>query len=303
MALTPLNELAVFVSVARHKSFTRAAKELGVSTSAVSQSVKLLEERVHQALFFRTTRNVSLTDAGQRLLERAAPGLESALNALEHLSADAMQLTGTLRLTVPGIALASVIEPVLPRFLRENPHVHAEVRVSDRLVDIVEEGLDAGLRLMEAVEKDMVQVRLTPAFRFMVLASPAYLKRHGTPMCPEDLAKHDCITYRAPTTGLPYHWELERGRKELRVQVKGQLATDNAEVMFRMAVAGVGLTYLAELQVAPALRAGTLVPVLEDWAPSVPGIFLYYPHRARASLPLRAFIALARKLLPTKGLG
>ncbi|NVJ22365.1 MULTISPECIES: LysR family transcriptional regulator [Myxococcus] len=301
MALTPLNELAVFVSVARHKSFTRAAKELGVSTSAVSQSVRLLEERVQQALFFRTTRNVSLTDAGQRLLERAAPGLESALNALEHLSADATQLTGTLRLTVPGIALASVIEPVLPRFLRENPHVHAEVRVSDRLVDIVEEGLDAGLRLVEAVEKDMVQVRLTPAFRFMVLASPAYLKRHGTPLRPEDLAKHDCITYRAPTTGLPYHWELERGRKELRVQVKGQLATDHAEVMFRMAVAGVGLTYLAELQVAPALRAGTLVPVLEDWAPSVPGIFLYYPHRARASPPLRAFIALARKLLPTHG--
>ncbi|MFY2563622.1 LysR family transcriptional regulator [Corallococcus terminator] len=303
MALTPLNELAVFVAVARHKSFTRAAKELGVSTSAVSQSVKLLEERVHQALLFRTTRNVSLTDAGQRLLERAAPGLESALNALEHLSADATQLTGTLRLTVPGIALASVIEPVLPRFLRENPHVHAEVRLSDQFVDIVEEGLDAGLRLMEAVEKDMVQVRLTPAFRFMVLASPAYLKRHGTPQRPEDLANHDCITYRAPTTGLPYHWELERGRKELRVQVKGRLATDNAEVMFRMAVAGVGLTYLAELQVAPALRAGTLVPVLEDWAPSVPGIFLYYPHRAQASPPLRAFIALARKLLPTKGLG
>lgn len=298
MALTPLNELAVFVSVARHKSFTRAAKELGVSTSAVSQSVRLLEDRVRQALFFRTTRNVSLTDAGQRLLERAGPGLESALNALEHLSADATQLTGTLRLTVPGIALASVIEPVLPRFLRENPHVHAEVRVSDRFVDIVEEGLDAGLRLMEAVEKDMVQVRLTPAFRFMVLASPAYLKRHGTPLRPEDLARHDCITYRAPTTGLPYHWELERGRKELRVQVKGRLATDHAEVMLRMAVAGVGLTYLAEIQAAPALRAGTLVPVLEDWAPSVPGIFLYYPHRDRASPPLRAFIALARKLLP-----
>ncbi|NTX11545.1 LysR family transcriptional regulator [Myxococcus sp. CA051A] len=299
MALTPLNELAVFVSVARHKSFTRAAKELGVSTSAVSQSVRLLEERVQQALFFRTTRNVSLTDAGQRLLERAAPGLESALNALEHLSADTTQLTGTLRLTVPSIALASIIEPVLPRFLRDNPHVHAEVRLSDRFVDIVEEGLDAGLRLIEAVEKDMVQVRLTPAFRFMVLASPSYLKRHGTPMHPEDLAKHDCITYRAPTTSLPYHWELERGRKELRIQVKGRLATDHSEVMYRMAVAGVGLTYLAELQVAPALRAGTLVPVLEDWAPSVPGIFLYYPHRARASAPLRAFIALARKLLPT----
>ncbi|MCP3100627.1 LysR substrate-binding domain-containing protein [Myxococcus sp. K15C18031901] len=300
MAASRLHELSVFLIVARHKSFTRAAKELGVSTSAVSQTVRQLEERVGQALLFRTTRSVSLTDVGQRLMERATPGVETAMDALEHLFTDSTQLSGTLRLTVPVFALATILEPILPRFLQEHPQVRVEARVSDRFVDIVSEGLDAGFRLAESVERDMVQVRLTPAFRFLVLGSPDYLRRRGTPTKPADLVKHDCLSYRAPTTGLIYHWELERGRRTLRVPVKGPVVSDSAHFLMRMAAAGLGLTYAAEPEAAPFLRAGTLQPVLEDWAPSVPGVFLYYPHRTRASPLLRAFVEVARKVLPVR---
>nr|AYM54029.1 transcriptional regulator LysR family [Pyxidicoccus fallax] len=300
MALTPLNELAVFVTVARRGNFTRAARELGVSRSAVSQSVRNLEERLGQSLLSRTTRSVSLTDAGRRLLEGAGPGLEAALATLEHLSAKETQLTGTLRLTVPLLAVPLVLEPVLPAFIEAHPHVRVEVRAENRYVNIVSEGLDAGIRLRESVERNMVSVRLLPPFRYLVLAAPAYARRHGLPARPQDLGRHACIGWRTPSTGLPYHWELERGRRELRIPVKGSLITDSADLVARMALAGVGLAYLSELEVAPWLRSGELIPVLEDWAPSVPGLFLYYPHRTRVSAPLRAFIEVARRVLPVR---
>ncbi|RKH72616.1 LysR family transcriptional regulator [Corallococcus interemptor] len=300
MALTPLNALTVFVTVARRRSFSQAAKELGVSSSAVSQAVRQLETKLGQPLLARTTRSVSLTDAGQRLLDEAAPGLQSALAALEHLAAgDTSQVTGSLRLSVPTFSVSLVLEPVLPRFAAAYPQVQVHVSVQDGFVDIVKEGYDAGIRLTEAVQRDMVQVRLTPAFRFLVVGAPAYLERHGTPRHPRDLAKHRCLGVRT-STGLPYHWEFEQGSKELAVPVKGPLTSDSSALLLNMAHAGLGLTYLAEIQAAPALRSGALKPVLEDWAPTVPGLFLYYPHRARASRPLRAFIELARELLPLR---
>ncbi|MFY0576141.1 LysR family transcriptional regulator [Cystobacter fuscus] len=300
MALTPLNALAVFVTVARRRSFTQAAKELGVSSSAVSQAVRQLEEKLGHALLARTTRSVSLTEAGRRLLEDAAPGLQSALAALEHLSADTTQLTGSLRLSVPAFSLPLVVEPMLAKFLEAHPHVHVDVSVQDRFVNIVEEGFDAGIRLSEAVERDMVQVRLTPAFRFLVVGAPSYLERHGTPRRPKDMANHSCLGYRSPSTGLPYHWEFEQGRRELSVPVKGPLASDHAPLLLSMAAAGLGLVYVAEHQAAPWLRTGALRPVLEDWAPVVPGLFLYFPNRTRASRPLRAFIDMARDILPRR---
>ncbi|RKH70413.1 LysR family transcriptional regulator [Corallococcus aberystwythensis] len=301
MALTPLNALTVFVTVARRRSFTQAAKELGVSSSAVSQAVRQLEAKLGQALLARTTRSVSLTDAGQRLLDEAAPGLQSALAALEHLAAgDTQEVTGSLNLSVPAFSVPIVVEPVLPRYLAAHPHVRVNVSVQDRFVDIVKEGYDAGVRLTESVQRDMVQVRLTPAFRFLVLGTPAYFERHGTPRHPRDLANHACLGYRTPSTGLPYHWEFEQGAKELTVPVKGPLTSDNSSLLLNMACEGLGLAYIAELQAAPALRSGTLRPVLEDWAPLVPGLFLYFPHRARASRPLRAFMELAREFLPRR---
>ncbi|QRN97620.1 LysR family transcriptional regulator [Archangium violaceum] len=300
MALTPLNALAVFVTVARRRSFTQAAKELGVSSSAVSQAVRQLEQKLGQALLARTTRSVSLTEAGRRLVEDAAPGLQSALAALEHLSADTTQLTGSLRLSVPAFSLPLVVEPVLTKFLEVHPHVHVDVSVQDQFVNIVEEGFDAGIRLSEAVERDMVQVRLTPAFRFLVVGAPSYFERHGTPRRPKDLANHACLGYRSPSTGLPYHWEFEQGRRELSVPVKGPLASDHAPLLLSMAAAGLGLAYVAEPQAAPRLRTGALRPVLEDWAPTVPGLFLYFPNRTRASRPLRAFIDMTRDILPRR---
>jgi DNA-binding transcriptional LysR family regulator len=300
MALTPLNALAVFVTVARRRSFTLAAKELGVSSSAVSQAVRQLEEKLGQALLARTTRSVSLTEAGRRLMEDAAPGLQSALAALEHLSADTTQLTGSLRLSVPEFSLPLVVEPVLTKFLEVHPHVRVNVSVQDRFVNIVEEGFDAGIRLSEAVERDMVQVRLTPAFRFLVVGAPSYLEQHGTPRRPKDLAHHACLGYRSPSTGLPYHWEFEQGRRELSMPVKGPLTSDHAPLVLSMAAAGLGLAYVAESQAAPWLRTGALRPVLEDWAPTVPGLFLYFPNRTRVSRPLRAFLDMARDLLPRR---
>jgi DNA-binding transcriptional LysR family regulator len=298
MTLTLFHELAVFVAVARHKSFTLAARELGVSTSAVSQTVRRLEEQLGQPLLARTTRSVSLTDAGRRLMERAEPGLQAARSAVDELSARPTHVTGALRLTVPLFAASVVLEPLLPAYLQAHPHVRVEVQLADRMVDIVKEGFDAGIRLKEALARDMVHVRLTPAFRFVIVASPAYLDRHGAPGQPEDLAHHACIGVRAPTTGLPYHWELERGRRELRIPVKGPLVADSAHFIIRMAAAGVGLAYVSELEAAPWLRTGALRAVLEEWAPTVPGLFLYYPHRARASAPLKAFIDMARRRLP-----
>lgn len=300
MALTPLNALTVFVTVARRRSFTQAAKELGVSSSAVSQAVRQLEEKLGQPLLARTTRSVSLTDAGQRLLDEAAPGLQSALAALEHLAAgEAPQVTGSLRLSVPAFSVPLMMEPLLPRFIAAYPRVQVHVSVQDWFVDIVKEGYDAGIRLTESVQRDMVQVRLTQAFRFLVVGTPAYFERHGTPRHPRDLARHPCLGFRS-STGLPYHWEFEQGTKELAVPVKGPLTSDSSALLLTMARQGLGLTYIAELQVAEALRSGALRPALEDWAPSVPGLFLYYPHRARASRPLRAFIELARELLPRR---
>ncbi|WNG40808.1 LysR family transcriptional regulator [Archangium violaceum] len=300
MALTPLNALAVFVTVARRRSFSQAAKELGVSSSAVSQAVRQLEEKLGQALLARTTRNVSLTEAGRRLMEDAAPGLQSALAALEHLAVDTAQLTGSLRLSVPAFSLPLVVEPVLSKFLAAHPHVRVDVSVQNRFVNIVEEGFDAGIRLTEAVERDMVQVRLTPAFRFLVVGAPSYFERHGAPRRPKDLVNHACLGYRSPSTGLPYHWEFEQGRRELSVPVKGPLASDHAPLLLSMAAAGLGLAYVAELEASPWLRTGALRPVLEDWAPTVPGLFLYFPNRTRASRPLRAFIDMARDILPRR---
>jgi DNA-binding transcriptional LysR family regulator len=301
MALTPLNALTVFVTVARRRSFSQAAKELGVSSSAVSQAVRQLEEKLGRTLLARTTRSVSLTDSGQRLLDEAAPGLQAALAALEHLADSSVdQLTGTLNLSVPAFSVPLILEPLLPRFLETYPHVHVNVSVQDAFVDIVKEGFDAGIRLSESVQRDMVQVRLTPSFRFLVVGAPAYLQRHGIPRKPRELAGHACLNFHQFSKGLPYHWEFEQGRKEFKVPVKGPLSSDHAPLLLRMAVAGQGLAYVAEVEAMPYLRAGTLKPVLEDWAPVVAGIFLYYPHRTRASPALRAFIDLAKQLAPSR---
>jgi DNA-binding transcriptional LysR family regulator len=282
--------------VARLRSFSSAARELGVSRSAVSYSVRQLEDRLRVMLLTRTTRSVSLTDAGRRLVETAGPGLGQALAALANVGAQPGEAVGRLRLSAPRMAVAFVINPVLPTFRARHPRVEVEVDVEDRFVDIVAEGYDAGVRLSEAIERDMVQVRLTDAFRFVVVGAPSYLDRHGTPEKPQDLLRHECITFRAQKTGALYAWELERGRKTWRVPVRGGVVTNDSQVMLSLAESGAGLTYAFEPMVREQLRTGRLKIVLGAYAPSVPGFFLYFPSRAQRSPPLRLFIEAAKEL-------
>ncbi len=230
MNTAPFPQLQVFLAVARLRSFSGAARELGVSTSAVSQAVRQLEEQLRVVLLTRTTRSVSLTDAGRRLVEGAGPAMGQALAALTEVSAQPGEAVGRVRLSVPRTAVPFVIAPVLPTFRARHPRVEVEVVIEDRFVDIVAEGYDAGVRLSEAIERDMVQVRLTDAFRFVVVGAPGYLARHGTPQRPEDLLRHECITFRSQTTGALYAWELERGRRTWRVPVRGGVVTNDGQL-------------------------------------------------------------------------
>jgi len=290
-----LGQLQTFLAVARLRSFSGTARELGVSTSAVSQTMRQLEEQLNVVLLTRTTRSVSLTDAGRKLVESAGPGLAQALAAAADVSAKPGEIVGRLRLTVPRTAVPYVVAPVLPEFRIQHPRVDVEVVADDRLVDIVAEGYDAGVRLSEAIERDMVQVRLTRAFRFIVVGSPSYLARHRAPERPEELLRHECITFRQ-TSGALYAWELERARRNWRVPVRGGIVANDGHLRISLAEQGLGLAYVMEPVVAQQLRQGRLQRVLEAYAATVPGFFLYFPSRAQRSPALRLFVDAAKRL-------
>ncbi|MDC0713537.1 LysR family transcriptional regulator [Stigmatella sp. ncwal1] len=296
MNTAPFPQLQVFLAVARLRSFSGAAREFGVSTAAVSQSVRQLEEQLRVVLLTRTTRSVSLTDAGRRLVEGAGPAVGQALAALTEVSAQPGETVGRVRLSVPRAAVPYVITPVVSTFRERHPRVEVEVVIEERFVDIVAEGYDAGVRLSEAIERDMVQVRLTDAFRFVVVGAPSYLARHGTPQRPEDLLRHECITFRLRSTGALYAWELERGRRNWRVPVRGGVVTNDSQLTASLVEQGLGLAYAFEPMVAERLRTGRLQLVLESYAPTVPGFFLYFPSRAQRSPALRLFVDAAREL-------
>jgi len=297
MQTAQLQQLQMFLAVARLRSFSRAARELSVSTSAVSQAVKQLEEQLRVVLLIRTTRSVSPTDAGRRLFESAGPAMKQAHVALAEVSAMPGEVVGRVKLSVGPMAVPLVVTPVLATFRARHPRIEIEIVVEDRLVDIVGEGYDAGVRLTEAIPRDLVQVRLTQPFRFLVVGSPRYLKRHGTPRRPEDLLKHDCIAFRSPTTGALYAWELERGRRNWRVPVRGGIVLNELRLGIALAEQGQGLLYTLEPAIAAQLRNRKLRAVLEGFAPKVPGLFLYYPSRAQSSPALRLFIEVAKEVL------
>lgn len=295
MHAAPFPQLQTFLAVARLGNFSSAARELGVSRSAVSQAVQQLEKQLRVVLLTRTTRSVSLTDAGRRLVEGAGPALSQVFAALTEVSAGPGETVGRLRLSVPRAAYPLVIAPALPTFRERHPRIEVEVTVEDRFVDIVAEGFDAGVRLSEAIERDMVQVRLTDAFRFVVVGAPSYLARHGTPARPEDLLQHECITFRSQSTGTLYAWELERGRRNWRVPVRGAVVANDNLLTVSMAEQGLGLAYALEPMILEQLGAGRLQRVLEPYAPTVPGFYLYYPSRAQRSGPLRLFVETLKK--------
>jgi DNA-binding transcriptional LysR family regulator len=295
VAFTPLNALNAFIAVARRRSFAAAARDMGVSTSALSQSVRQLEARLGVTLLTRTSRTVALTEAGQRLLENAGAAVDQALESLRTVSARPGEVTGRVRLSVPTISVPLVVARLLPRLVERHPRVEVEVQVENRLVNIVADGFDAGIRLTESIERDMVQVRLTEPGRFVVVAAPSYLARRGTPQRPEDLLHHACICMRPSPTGPRYAWELERGKRSWRVPVQGPVTTNDTELMRRLALDGVGLHYAFEPLVADELRRDDLRLVLEPYAAGVPGFFLYFPSRAQVSPALRALVDVTRE--------
>lgn len=288
--------LETFLTVARLKSFSGAARALSVSTPTVSQAVKQLEAQLQVVLLTRTTRSVALTEPGRRLVETAGPPLGQVMAALKEAAAAPGETVGRLRLSVPRAAVTRVIEPILPVLHARHPRLEVEVVVDDRFVDIVADGFDAGVRLSEAIERDMVTVRLTDAFRFVVVGAPSYFAKHGAPRRPEDLLQHECFTVRG-SGGALYAWELERGKRAWRVPVRGRVLSNDGGLNQKLAERGLGLIYTFEPLVAEAVKAKRLEVVLDEYAPSVPGFFLYFPSRAQQSPALKLFIAAAKELL------
>ena len=288
-----LNDLAAFLAVARARSFTRAAGQLGVSQSALSQTVRGLEARLGLRLLTRTTRKVAPTEAGERLLQTIGPRLEEIEVELASLSALRDRPAGTIRLTSTENAASAVLWPALQKFLPHYPDVKVEIVIDYGLTDIVAERFDAGVRPGGMVAKDMIAVPIAPDMRMAVVGAPSYFAHRPPPRTPRDLTEHNCINLRLPSHGGVYAWEFEKNRRELRVRTEGQLTFNAAALMIEATLAGFGLTYLTEQQVQPYLADGRLVRVLADWCPPFSGYHLYYPNRRQ---PTPAFAQLVDAL-------
>ena len=293
MPRADLNDIAAFLTVARERSFTRAAAQLGVSQSALSQTVRGLEARLGLRLLTRTTRSVVPTEAGERLLRTAGPRLEEIDVELAALSELRDKPAGAIRITAHDHAVQAVLWPALERLLRDYPAINVEIVIDYGLTDIVAERYDAGVRTGEMVAKDMIALRIGPDMRSAVVGAPSYFERRTRPEMPQDLTSHACINLRLPTHGGLYAWEFEKSGREIRVRVEGQLVFNGTAPMLAAALAGFGLAYLPEDLVRPHLRDGRLVRVLEDWCPPYPGYHLYYPSRRQ---PTPAFALLVNAL-------
>jgi DNA-binding transcriptional LysR family regulator len=293
MPRTELNDLQAFLAVAKERSFTRAAARLGVSPSALSQTLRGLEARLGLRLLTRTTRSVAPTEAGERLLRTLAPALGEIDAALAGLSELREKPSGTIRITTHEPAVRAILLPALKRLLPDHPDIKVEIIIDYGLTDIVAERYDAGIRSGEIVAKDMVAVRIGPDLRMAVVGAPAYFAGRPQPRRPQDLTAHICINLRLPTRDAIYAWEFENGRRELRVQVDGQLVFNTSALILDAALAGFGLAYLPEDQVQAHVADGRLVRVLADWCPPFPGYRLYYPSRRH---PTPAFTLLVEAL-------
>ncbi|MDE2345608.1 MAG: LysR family transcriptional regulator [Gammaproteobacteria bacterium] len=278
-----LNDLLAFVAVARERSFTRAAAKLGLSQSALSHTLRGLEARLGIRLLTRTTRSVSPTQAGEHLLHHLQPRFEEIDAELLALGEFRDQPAGTIRITAGGHAANSVLWPKLAEFLPAYPDIRLELVIDYGLTDIVAQRYDAGVRLGEQVAKDMIAVRIGPDFRMVVVGAPDYLAKHPPPKTPQELPQHSCINLWLPTYGAPYAWEFEKGKRELKVRVEGQLIFNDSSHVLTAALEGFGLAYLPEDMVQSHLAKGRLKPVLEDWCQPFTGYHLYYPSRRQHS--------------------
>lgn len=284
-----LNDLQALAAIAVHRSFRRAADELGLSPSTLSHQMRTLESGLGVRLLHRTTRSVSPTQAGERLIARVQPLLREFDAALESLDDERGGPGGELRINASEVAARVLLNSVVPRFLARYPAMSLDLVTEGRLVDIVEAGFDAGVRLRESVPRDMIAIPLDGEARFLAVAAPDYLERHGAPKHPDDLRDHACIRLRMPS-GKRYRWEFERRGEEMIIDVPGVLTLDHPELMADAAVRGLGIAYLAEHVVRDRLERGELVSVLDDWCPPIPGLCLYYSGHRHVPAGLRAFI-------------
>jgi DNA-binding transcriptional LysR family regulator len=289
------NSLSSFIMVARERSFTRAAAQLGVTQSALSHSMRALEERLGVRLLARTTRGASPTEAGERLLLSLAPhyeGIETELAAISELRD---KPAGTIRITTHDHAASTILWPKLSKLLPEYPDIQLEINIGYGLIDIVAERFDAGVRIGDQIAKDMIAVRISPDFRMAVAASPAYFANRPKPQTPQDLTSHNCGNLRMATHGGLYAWEFAQDGTAMNVQVSGQIIFNTSAQLLNAALEGYALTYAPEDVIQPHIEAGRLVRVLEEWSPTFPGYHLYYPSR-RQSLPAFALVVEALKL-------
>jgi len=283
MQRTNLNDIVAFLSVARERSFTRAAAKLGMSQSSLSHIIRALETRLGVRLLTRTTRSVSPTEAGERLLSTIGPRLDEVELELRSLSELRDQPAGKIRLTSTDYATDTLLWPKLAPFLRQYPDINIEIITDYGLTDIAAERYDAGVRPGEQVAKDMIAVRIGPDIRMAVVADPAYFKKRAPPKRPQDLVQHRCINLRLPTYGGLYAWEFAKGNRELRVRVEGQLTFNGIDQMVSAALSGFGLAYVPEDVVQQQLARGRLLRVLDDWCQPYTGYHLYYPSRRQPS--------------------
>ena len=293
MPVNDLGALPVFLTVAEERSFTKAAKRLGVSPSAISHSMRDLEAQIGVRPLSRTTRSVALTDAGEHLRARLQPAFTEIREALGQVSGLRNKPAGRVRLLVPRLAASTVLAPKLGLFARDYPDIVLDVTTDDSRMDIVVGGFDAGIHFGEYIEKDMIAVRVSPDLRPVIVGSPSYFKTQNKPKSPRDLTSHRCINFRHGDAGL-YRWEFEKGKKAMSVAVSGPLIVDDLNLVIQAAVDGVGLAYMSEDNAALYLASGSLVAVLKDWCQPFPGFFLYYPSRRQQPAALSVLIEALR---------
>ncbi len=294
MQLKQFDGLMAFWKVAEHRGFTAAAAELEVSPSALSQSIRQLEARLGVRLLHRSTRSVSLTEAGQAYLARVGPALGQVIEAGEEINTLQGRPAGTLRLNSARIATAMVLQPLLAGFLAEHPQVQIELTNDEGFVDIVEQGFDAGVRMGESLARDMVAIPLGGPLTVAVVASKDYLRRHPAPLHPDDLAQHNCVRFRFASTGAIYKWEFQLDNRVVEYEARGNLTITDSLFNLEPALDGIGLAYTFESLAQPHLQAGRLQRVLEAYSPTFPGFYLYYPSRHDQPSKLKAFIDYVR---------
>jgi DNA-binding transcriptional LysR family regulator len=289
-----LVELDAVLAVARHGSFRAAARQLGMSTSAVSSTVAGLEARLQARLFHRTTRSVALTEAGQRYVQRIAPAVAEIRGASEEINSRPEEPSGTLRINTPRDSMTLLFESLLLDYLRRYPRMTLDIVCEARMVDIVADGFDAGVRLAESVPKDMVAIPISEDLRMVIVGSPGYFAEHGEPRTPDDLAGHATLRMRLSHGGM-YRWELERRGEAVEVDPPPRLVVNDNHAVRQAALAGVGLAFVSERHVTAELASGRLVTVLDDWCPSFPGLRLYYPRHRYVPAGLKALVELIRE--------